>query len=87
VTMAQRIHEKATAMRSRLAVLQGARDKGKHYPNPEKLRAVMEESLMHDAIKLAIAEDVLAKPQLYGSDVAFEYRQRVADYIGEDVEL
>lgn len=87
MTMAERMHKQAVTTRSRLAVLAGAKKRVKGYKNPERLREVIEEGIMRDAIKLAIAEDVLAKPQLYGDDVAREYCQRVADYLGQEVEL
>lgn len=87
MTMAERMHKKASETRARLDVLDGAHKKLKGYRDPRKIREVMQESFMRDAIKLAIAEDVLAKPQLYGEDVAAEYRQRVSDYLGEEVAL
>ena len=85
--MAERMHKKASETRSRLAVLAGAKKREKGYKNPERIREVMQESFMRDAIKLAIAEDVMAKPQLYGEDVAAEYRRWVSEYLGEEVEL
>lgn len=85
--LAERIHKAATDARARIAVLNGAKHRGKGYPNPEKIRKVITDHLLRDAIKLAIAEDVMANPRFYGKDVADEYRQRVKDYLGEEVEL
>lgn len=85
--MAERIHRQALTTRSRLAVLRGAKNRVKGYKNPERIREVIEESIMRDSIKLAIAEAVLGNPQLYGEDVAREYRQRVSDYLSSEVEL
>ena len=60
----------------RYRILMQSKSDRKRYGKPGEVREAMRARFLTDALKLAIAEAVFARPKLYGADMVEAYMRR-----------